>query len=841
MNSLCNMLLMIVLAIGSCNCLLANETLVEEFRDFATDHCHDCHSGSDAEAGLDLTRLVSPEQGDQQLGRWIQIHDRIANGEMPPPEYSQVSREKRREIVGALDTSLSQTSQQWQQDFGRVRDRRLNRTEYEYVLRDLLHLPNLEVREMLPPDAGRDGFDNVGSALDVSYVQMTRYLDAARTALDAAICLKPEPKIQKHHFLAKENGRFRQVLQKQVEAVPVGDAVGLLRQPNSAQAPFWMSKFQVQDPGVYRVRVKTFGFIWDEGKAIPADRVHAVTYQAVQGTIKRPLVTKDVSPMPEEEKPGEEFVHQFDAFLKVGDELQFWFGTLDDRNKKKVPIDQYVAPGVAIEWIEIEGPIITDWPSASHQVLFGDLPIQKWTPKSGFTRPDPPMTVRGVGKRAIEQRVAEKDFVPYHVVSEDPKADSRRLLAKFADRAFRRPADPERLNEFQALIDRKLEQNACFDEAMRVGYLAVLCSPDFLFLNEPLGKLDEYALATRLALFLWRSMPDDELRNLARDHKLSESLRDQVDRMLADPRSSRFVEDFTGQWLDLRRISVTEPDEQLYPEFDRLLLSSMVAESHAYFAEMLHSDLGIEHIVDSDFAMINESLARLYGIPGVEGNEIRKVSLPEDSLRGGIITQASVLKVTANGTTTSPVTRGAWFLERILGQPSPPPPPGIPAVEPDLRGATTIRQQLELHRNDEGCAMCHRRIDPPGFALECFDVIGGHRDRYRSLGAGEKTGRTFKDDRPVAYRFGPVVDGSGQMPSGDTFANIQEFRERLLDEKEQLARNLVGKLIVYASGEEIQFCDRKLVHRMAQESIVQPFGLRTMIQSIVQSDLFQRK
>ncbi len=210
------------------------------------------------------------------------------------------------------------------------------------------------------------------------------------------------------------------------------------------------------------------------------------------------------------------------------------------------------------------------------------------------------------------------------------------------------------------------------------------------------------------------------------------SLHAQVDRLLKDPKAAAFNESFTGQWLDLRKITATTPDDRLYPEWDELIEWSCVQETRRFFDEVLNDDLSVTNFVRSDFAILNERLATHYGIPGVKGIEFRKVKLPADSVRGGVLAQASVLKVTANGTTSSPVLRGVWVMERILGLPVPPPPPGVPAVEPDIRGATTIREQLAKHRNSESCAGCHAKIDPPGFALESFDVIGGWRERYRA-------------------------------------------------------------------------------------------------------------
>ncbi len=274
---------------------------------------------------------------------------------------------------------------------------------------------------------------------------------------------------------------------------------------------------------------------------------------------------------------------------------------------------------------------------------------------------------------------------------------------------------------------------------MRTAYRTAMCSPDFLYHVEPAGSLDDHALACRLSYFLWRSVPDDELTRLADRGRLHDAgvLSAQAERLLKAPRSQRFVDDFLGQWLKLRQIAANDPDRKLYPEFSPYLQDSFVAESRAYFRELIDRDLGASYLVKSDFAMLNEKLAVHYGIPGVSGSRIRRVALPAGSPRGPFLTQGAILKVTANGTTTSPVPRGAFVMDRLLGRPPEPPPPNIPAIEPDVRGASTIREQLDRHRQSASCASCHARIDPPGFALEVFDVIGGGRTRYRSIGQGD--------------------------------------------------------------------------------------------------------
>src|SRR5262249_42922878 len=360
---------------------------------------------------------------------------------------------------------------------------------------------------------------------------------------------------------------------------------------------------------------------------------------------------------------------------------------------------------------------------------------------------------------------------------------------------------------FLDLVKTKLAAKQSFEQAVRVGLTAILVSPDFLFLREKPGQLDDFALASRLSYFLWSTMPDDALLTLAEQGKLSQpaALRAQVERMLKDPRAVAFTENFVGQWLGLREFDATEPSHLLYPEFDHMLKVSMIRETELFFEEVLKDDLSVTNFVASDFTMLNARLARHYGLPPMEGFGLRKVALPKDSHRGGVLTMASVLKVTANGTTTSPVMRGVWVMDRLLGTPPPKPPADVPAIEPDIRGGTTIREHWAKHRRVASWATCHTRIAPPGFALESFDVIGGWRDNYRTTGNGKPV---TVDGRRMPYHEGKKVDPSDVLPDGSKFANVDEFKQVLLKDKDQLAGALAGKLLTYAAGAAPEATDR---------------------------------
>jgi hypothetical protein len=393
--------------------------------------------------------------------------------------------------------------------------------------------------------------------------------------------------------------------------------------------------------------------------------------------------------------------------------------------------------------------------------------------------------------------------------------------------------------KYVGLVQQRLEKKDCFELAMRHAYKATLTSTQFLFRKETPGRLDDLALATRLAFWLWNSPPDDELlQSKLRDPQVMHA---QIERLLTDARRERFITDFLDQWLKLRDIDATDPDRALYPEFHLYLKESMLAESRAFFRELIAKDLPAPNIVASDFAMLNQRLAEHYGIPGVTGPDIRRVLLPPGSHRGGFLTQGAVLKVTANGTVSSPVVRGVFVTERFLGQPVPPPPPGVSAIDPDTRGATTIREQLDKHRADASCAACHRKMDPPGFALESYDVIGGWRAQYRSLEKGTPVALKFPDGTGVRYKAGPAVDPSGETAQGEPFADIAAFQELALAKPELIARAFVTQMLTYATGAEPSYSDRNEIERILSESEARKFGVRSLIHALAESRLFQNK
>ena len=794
-------------------------------RELIGNYCTDCHDADEKKGGLDLEALEWKPDDRANLEKWVKVYDFVDKGEMPPKKRKQrPEAAEAEEFLAGLAKEITAADVKREAENGRTVLRRLNRVEYERTLHELLGI-RTALTVMLPNDTPMHGFDTVAEGLRLSTLQMEKYLEAADKAIDDAIRLGPKPEMVKDRFDLITNQEVRWHLDKP-EAK--GDGAGgagphrhLLRQlPDgivffntgypAAQIRPPKEKPRSRPEGIYRIRVSGYAY-QSPGVSVPM-RVYGSNYKD-----KQLLGWFEMQP----DKPQ---VVEFTTYLRGGDFIQIEpSNTGQDKEGKNVyntPVKDFTGSGLALQWVEVEGPLVEEWPPKGVGVLFGDIPVVE-----------------------LDEKDRKNKNIAYEVRPQDPKADSKRALEQFAGKAFRRPFKPGEADRYIALVHAALDEGQPFMEAMRVGFRAILVSPQFLFFEEYHGKLDDHALASRLSYFLWSRPPDDELLELAAGKKLSqpEVLRGQVERLLDDGKSAAFVEDFTGQWLDLRNIDATTPDGKLYPEADELLRLSMPEETKAYFAEMLKADLPVTAVVDSDFVMVNGRLAEHYQIPGVSGQEIRKVALPPDSPRGGFLTQASVLKITANGTTTSPVIRGAWVMKRILGQPPSPPPPGVGSIEPDTRGATTVREQLALHRNSESCAACHAKIDPPGFALESFDVIGGHREQYRSQGEGGKLIELANTRMKRKYvKYGQPVDASGDF-DGKPFVDIREFKKLILEKPDQVMTAMSGKLLTYSTGAGISFADRRAVGEISRKTKEQGGGLRTLVHQVVASPLFQSK
>lgn len=868
------------------SCIFISQVVARIDTTFLQSYCYECHDEDVKKGDLDLVDLADNLGDPANFGIWQKVHDRLQAGEMPPPEKAtKMSDTQLQQFLSKLNQDLYSTDLTRQRKEGRVPMRRLNRKEYEDTLRDLFDMPGLQVKEKLPEDGLIDGFDKGSAALDISSVQLRKYVEAADFVLDEAIAHEAKPMLFTKRFrriggLAQlfeatfpiydgkvdlewiesvyprpGSGKKGMGLRDKQKFLETMDTLALLTHVR----PSWNAEVENFSPfhsGFYKLKTRVWSYFHKVGEMKPGKRPQSLCLSA-DGRL---LAYLDAPSM----QPTE---HEVTVWINAGERLQLNPANLWGNFNRAY---NYEGHCVCVDYVDIEGPLHEEWPPKSHQRLFGDLPLTKLPyVRDGVYPRQPPKVIRMPGSRPNHTDGDEfkKGQPVWTAAAARPLDDAQMLLVDFLPLLFRRPVDEEEVNIYADIARKLILEGAFFEDAMRAAYRVAMCSPDFLFLQEPPGQvspndpmaLPPYAVATRLSYFLWNSAPDDELTTAADKNRIhGKFMKEQVDRLLADSRSDRFVNDFLDQWLDLRDINFTSPDRKLYPEFRNDLRDAMVAETRSYFREMIDKDLGARYLIDSDFLMINQRLAELYEVPNVVGAQIRRVAKPNGSPRGGFLTQASVLKVTANGTTTSPVLRGVWVLDRILGRHPEPPPPNIPAVDPDVRGTTTIREQLDKHRNEPVCASCHQHIDPPGFALESFDVIGRWREQYRFPGEKVDDPADRKGDDPIDAHFigalphhwkhlynnvrlGLPVDSTGQLPTGEKFSNIMEMKQLLLRDEEALARNLVNRLVLYATGAPVSFADRREVEKILSKTKDSSYGLRSILHEIAQSSFLRKK
>jgi hypothetical protein len=802
---------------------------------FIDKHCIDCHDDSLAKGDFDITALTFDLNHTDTRGRWTRVFDLIENGDMPPPEKSKVSAEERQVVVTRLAADLLAAAQADQVKNGRGPVRRLTRVEFENNLRVLLKLPHLEIRDKLPEDRDAHGFTKVSALLDMSHVQLDAYLDATETALRTAIAgAKPPAAPVTQRFTGTElfpglstfGGLEAMFFARANRMVPIKapDLKAMTpeqrRDPSLEMALFrsatwpyfgYPPGFRAKQNGAYRVRfcgravrqVRDFRLVPAHGPVAMSFRARQPSGADVSGDVRETGGWMDLQP---EARDFETTIH-----LKAGETFEYsplglpvpFIRTDGGFFYDYPPMPPEGHRGVAIQWLEVTGPICDpQWPPPSHLVLFDEVDTTKGT-----------------------------------------AADAEKLFRRFASMAALRPMSDAAHLPFLKLIQAKLTAGAPFADAMLAGYQALLCSSHCLYLTEP-GKdaAVHFAIANRLSHFLWNSRPDHELAQLAKKSRLHDKavLRAQTERLIADPRFDEFVRTFAAEWLDLRKLRRDIPDERLYPEYrkDDYLVDSMEQETQAFLRAMIRENLPASTVISADFTFVNDRLAAHYDLPRVSGSAMQRVSLPNGSPYGGLITQAALMKHTANGTTTSPVLRGVWIMEKLLGQPPPPPPKSVPAVEPDIRGATTIRALLAKHTASKSCASCHARFDPVGFAMESFDVMGAWRDRYRGMERGDKITGIDPAGHPYTYFVGQPVDTAGKLLTGEAFEDIHELKHHLTANTRQLAKNLLEHLTLHATGTPVGFADREEIESMLDACAADGFRVRDLVYALVQSHIF---
>jgi mono/diheme cytochrome c family protein len=794
---------------------------------FFQTYCISCHGPKKQQGDFRVDALkIAANAADAE--NWQLVLDNLQLGEMPPKDAKQPRQTEVEQVTTWIQNELSRATAELKETGSEVVLRRLNRTEYENTVADLFDVHG-DFTAGFPEDLREHGFDNNGGALMLSVSQMQEYMKAADFVLARAIAPAIRPETKSQTFTLHDENRHqveaaRKNLAKRLEKFdgltpqekantlkaeeaakanpdshgyrfpvlengelrppkptdgPHVDAVMTVQQYFSAQ-PQSHRHFSLRQPGWYRIKAVAYAL---------KNNGNPVRLKFSAGSLKPGVLPKAESVFSFADDQPREVEASF--FLELGDRVEFTIMDGAPHSQGRSMIDQ-PGPFVAIRSFSIEGPVYESWPPKGHRTLFGNIDPSQPTPEKAAA-----------------------------------------IVAHLAPKLFRRPVDDVAVAKYRSLFE-KFKKTMTPDEALRGMLAAMLVSPRFLYHEEPPDGPDAFAIASRMSYFLWRSTPDDELLKAAADGSLLDATkrRVQAERMLADKRTERFLKDFTGQWLRVREVGAMKANAELYPEYDAELEAAIRSETELYIGEMFHRDLPLSNLIDSDWTMLNERLAKHYRIDGVIGPEFRRVSLDKSkTVRGGLLTHASIHAVTSNGSTTSPVIRGTWVLDKFFGTPAAPPPPDVPAIEPDIRGATTIKEQLAKHRDIASCASCHRKIDPLGFALENFDVIGGWRDHYRALIEPRPGARTKLTD-------GPRVDPADEWEGVGRFGSFHEFRELAKKREDLVVQNLTQQLATFAIGRAPGFADRQPLNRIATQVRDAKSGMKSLVLELISSPAF---
>ncbi len=741
---------------------------------FTQQHCIRCHDARKAKGDFRIDQLSRDLSDPANAIAWQDALDLVKLGEMPPEEQPRPSAKELKSFVKAVETEIRRSAQSASQT-GQIELRRLSHTAMDNTVNDLLGT-RLRLSAGLPQDSEVAGFDNMAATLTQSGEFMRVLQQNARRIAKDVIANGPDPRVSITQAAAElERG-------KSVESD--GDTVVLWCSKNRGHV-VWPSKFEAPRAGVYRIELDMSHTIhtaelekkitdW-EGKKHDKNGKRLVR---VPGKPFPPNYRRHVSivaaPFPLQYAGGASVGGRRVALVEVGPtmatvqceiELEqgetFFVHASDCPRGVRSPwgvIDSkrmLVGELLRVKQLQIDGPLLESWPNAITRELLDD-------------------------KNHLSQSA----------------------LQTLLTRTFRRPVPPEVTALYQQIFEATQDEGMSPQAGLRQVIESMLCSPRFLYERPFADKPDAFAVASRLSYFLWNSMPDQELMSLAASGAILDTpvLESQVRRMIADPKSDRFVVDFAGQWLGLRRVGAMLPDPKLYPAYDPALERAIRSESEALFSEILHSNRPVTDFLNPGYAMLNERLAEHYEINGVEGNEFRRVNLPAGHPRGGLLGHASMLTITSNGTRTSPVVRGVWILENLLDSPPSPPPPDVEPIEPDVRGSTTIREMLAKHRDVATCNECHRRIDPWGFGLENFDAVGAWREQYGINGKGKP------------------VDAASKTPGGESFDGVVEMRSILMQQSDRFTQAITAKLLSHAVGHPTTIAERVAIDEIVKQN-----------------------
>jgi mono/diheme cytochrome c family protein len=737
---------------------------------FLAKHCFACHSADGPESDARLDLFLDESSLKKGAATLEQVQLMLDSRAMPPKKRKQPSEEELRPVLAWLEANIGMNCS-GPKDPGRVTIRRLNRVEYNNTIRDLLAV-DFKPGDAFPEDSGGHGFDNNADVLTLAPVLMEKYLAAAENVLGKAIFVQP--------VLPPPSKRW--------DAISLE---GTIPKPMAKVAPPPDGRGRAAEPA----RLFEYNGEVNTDHEFPADGEYVIRLRAFkQGKKAEVSVLIDSKPLPQKLTIGEDQRNtSFYATKATRISAGMHRVEVALTNGAKPPANGAVADKggavLGVVSVEVEGPLAV-------------------TPERM------PVSYRKV-------------MIAYPSAKVTKKEAADKVIRNFATRAYRRPVRDDEVKRLLKIWAQADEAGDSFDKSVHFTLQAVLTSPHFLFRveldpqpGEPNGvhTLNEFELATRLSYFLWSSMPDDELFALAAKGELRKALDAQIKRMLKDPKSHALVDNFAGQWLQLRLLYAHTPNAELFPAWDESLRIAMIRETELFFEHIMREDRSLLEFLDADYTFVNERLAQHYGLKAVKGDQFRRISLTGDQ-RGGLLTQASVLTITSYPDRTSPVQRGKWVLETLLGTPPPPPPPGVISLaeQKELKG--TLRQRMEQHRVNPVCASCHQRMDPIGFGLENFDAIG----RWRTSDGKEP------------------IDSSGTLPTGKAFKGVKELKELLKAQPKLFGRCIADRMMTYALGRGLDGSDRCVINDIATVLEKNSYRFSTLILEIAKSDPFQKR
>ena len=738
--------------------VVASSVFPNQIKPLLSRYCYNCHGEKKQKGDLSLQAFQDEAAVLANRKIWEKVLHHLRTGEMPPENKPQPSRSEREMMAGWIESRALQCDCD-HPDPGRVTLRRLNRAEYNNTIRDLVGV-DFKPADDFPADDSGYGFDNIGDVLALPPILLEKYLAAAEKVLDAAILTDETANQPRQKFEAEKMHSTAK------GGVYKGWALSLDREGEIAR------HVDFAEDGEYIFRARAFG---QQAGPDPARMEFRLDY--------KPLKIVDVKAV--ESAPG---IYQVRFKTKAGSH-RIAAAYINNYLNPNDPDPENRDRNLLIDWVEIIGPIKAPPLSPAYKQIF-------------ISQPTPTTT----------------------------NICARTIVNDFTRRAYRRPvaeSDIDRLMKFFAMAQSDGES---FEQSIKLTLQAVLVSPHFLFHEEvrpgagepkSVQPLDDFALASRLSYFIWSSLPDDELFVQASRGTLRKNLEGQVKRMLKNPKSSALVENFAGQWLQLRTLKTVTPDPDQFPTFDESLRAAMQKETELFFEDILRADDSVLNLLDAKYTFLNERMARHYGIAGIKGDEFRRVSL-KDTPRGGILTHASVLTITSNPTRTSPVKRGKWILENILGTPPPPPPPEVPVLSEtkEIVLSGSLRQRMEQHRANPKCASCHARMDPLGFGFENYDGVGAWRERDGKF----------------------PIDSSGNFFSGESFRNAGELKTILIKrKKDAFLRCISEKMLTYALGRGLEFYDTCAVDEISKKLAKQGGKFSSLVCAIARSAPFQRR